>query len=311
MTYVAFGRVVASDIELPELPRAADRGPAQLTIRRRARIDLPPDLRWTAVWEAAADAPGVWHARHGGDLFLAYDGLARLRVRGGVVDVEAAAEPETLRHALLDQLLPLAIAASGEIVLHASAVEADDGAVVFAGEAGSGKSTLAAALAAAGANVIADDAVLLDVRNDDAWAVPSYPGLRLWPDAAERFGAIGYDVAAVAARSSKRRLVPAGAAVPVARPVAAVYVLRREPSVAGFEHLSRRDAVVELVRHAFTPDTATRDGRRTQIDRAARAAARLDVWALAIDRDLDGVDARAQRVLAHARGRASARLQGP
>lgn len=301
MTYLAFGRVLASDLELPELPRASGASPPHLVIRRCARVEPPRDVRWTPVWEAGDDGSGVWYARYGSDVFLKYDGLAHVRVAGSVIELASDADAEPLRHVLLDQLLPLALASAGEIVLHASAVEVDEAALVFTGEARSGKSTLAAALAAAGARVLADDAVLMDARGAEVWAVPSYPGLRLWPDAVEHFGALEYGVSSWTAGSSKRRFVVASGDPAAPRRVAAAYVLRRATSGAGVAPISRRDAAVELVRHAFTPDVASRDARREQVDRAVRAAARLDLWTLDIDRDLSRVDAVARHVLAHAR----------
>ncbi len=52
--------------------------------------------------------------------------------------------PATLQHLLFDQILPRLIAHAGRLVLHASAVGASAGAILFLGGTGQGKSTLAA-----------------------------------------------------------------------------------------------------------------------------------------------------------------------
>ena len=53
----------------------------------------------------------------------------------------------------------------GELVLHASAIERDGAALAFAADSGMGKSTLAALMCAAGARLVADDVLRIDVRD--------------------------------------------------------------------------------------------------------------------------------------------------
>jgi len=57
----------------------------------------------------------------------------------------------------------------GEAVLHASAVEDDEGVVAFVGYSGMGKSTMATLLCAEGAALVTDDVLRLD-RGDDGFA---------------------------------------------------------------------------------------------------------------------------------------------
>ena len=49
----------------------------------------------------------------------------------------------------------------------------------------SGKSTLVASFAASGARIITDDALVVEPRGNQWWAVRSYPGVRLWPETAD------------------------------------------------------------------------------------------------------------------------------
>jgi hypothetical protein len=74
--------------------------------------------------------------------------------------------------------------------------------------------------------------------------------------------------------------------------------------------LSRRDAALALVRHAFTPDVESRAAILAHFDRAAVWAGRLEVWRLAAPRDLSQLPLLARAVLAHARScRASVTLK--
>src|SRR4030095_13720757 len=114
----------------------------------------------------------------------------------------------TIRHLVLDQALPLALAATGALVVHASAVAIGGRAILLAGRAGAGKSTLAAFLAGHRMQVLADDGALLDGGPAEVRVLPSYPGLRLYRDSA---AAAALDVTGstdVAAYTKKRRIVP-------------------------------------------------------------------------------------------------------
>jgi hypothetical protein len=85
---------------------------------------------------------------------------------------------------LLGPVIGIVLRLRGVTSLHASAVEWNGSAIMFAGPQGSGKSTIAGALAAEHWAVLSDDTVAIR-RSDGVWtATPGYPRLRLWPDAA-------------------------------------------------------------------------------------------------------------------------------
>jgi hypothetical protein len=311
MRYCAFGRIIESERPLPELsPAGALTGPCW-TIAWRDRLDLPDDLGWHAVWPELQSQPEVAFARAGRFRYLRFEHSATARISDEVIEIAAdpGEDPAALRHTLLDFILPLALASAGEMVLHASAVEIDGAAVVILGDAGSGKSTLAAALSALGAGVLADDGVLLRGDEEQAWAVPSYPGLRLWPDAAERARARGFSMAAVSAGTRKRRLIPFRGCRTEGVPLACAYVLQGGGTGVEFARLSRRDAAVALVRHAFTPDIRDRSALVSHLERAAAWSRRLEMWTVTSRRDLTALEAFARSVMAHAGRRASVRLQ--
>lgn len=92
----------------------------------------------------------------------------------------------SLRHLLLDQIIPRVRGQQGHLALHASAVTLTSGkTILFVGESGAGKSTLAATCAQLGATVIADDCVLLRMGDKGPECFGNYPSLRLYPDSAQ------------------------------------------------------------------------------------------------------------------------------
>lgn len=91
-----------------------------------------------------------------------------------------------LPDAFFSTVAALAVAGAGMIPMHASAVEIDGRAFLFAGDAGAGKSTLVAELLAQGGCLLSDDlTVLYPPDGDQGFRVTrGRPSMRLHPGAA-------------------------------------------------------------------------------------------------------------------------------
>lgn len=90
-----------------------------------------------------------------------------------------------LAHVLVGgPVLAVALALRGRPPLHASAVATHAGAVAFAGPSGAGKTTLAAMACAAGAHLLSDDTLALELDGDVITAAPGSTQLRLRPGVA-------------------------------------------------------------------------------------------------------------------------------
>jgi hypothetical protein len=106
-------------------------------------------------------------------------GAHRLDPVGARIVTEAGGAPALWQDRLFNSLLPLLLAARGELVLHACAVQTDAGAVVVCGPSRRGKSTLAALFDAAGLPLIAEDVVLVTFSGTRALAWPGPEGVRV------------------------------------------------------------------------------------------------------------------------------------
>jgi hypothetical protein len=217
-------------------------------------------------------------------------------VRGDTIDCSE----EMFRHFLIDQVVPLALSLDA-IVLHASSVALDDRRLVaFTGPGGAGKSTLATALARRGHAIGSDDGLLIDGRGTDVVAVPAYPGVRLWNDS-EAAVAAGLSGAGRPEPIAKQRF-SGGLRFAGPGTLARLYVLDPIPARAvGFERLTPRDAVVELVRQTYRLALDDRDAMAREFDALAEIAARVRCWRLSFPRRLDGWRALAAEVEAHIR----------
>ena len=165
---------------------------------------------------------------------------------------------ETIRHLLLDQVLPRCLAYQGKIMIHASAVLHEQGIILFLGDSGAGKSTLAGNFHQAGYPALSDDCLWIKESKDQVVAVPSYGGLRLRSDSLEALFTTEQTTYSMAHYSTKKR-VPLnenykqhiGNGIPV---IAAIVLLPHDPmadSKVFLNRLSNREAFIAIMKQTF------------------------------------------------------------
>lgn len=288
--------MIDCDIPLPELTRLSGRRRADIIVRRASarprrgrpvghRWRLPDGTRWASVASAA------------GEHLLRFRRFAEFVVfnRGRSIAWHAprATRPETVRHLLLDQVLPAVAFEHSLIGLHASAVVIGGAGIAFAGPASRGKSTLAASFAVDGHAVVTDDCLMLKWGQPEPLAVPSYPSLRLWTSTAKRLLGEAPGLAPVAQYTSKLRV---GVRVPSitfrTRPIRVrrIYVLERRAGAARIVPLSRRQAYVELLKMAFCLDPLDHETARRGFAALSAIVQAVPVARLRLPLQLDSLD---------------------
>ena len=168
--YRSFGLTIKSDIELSgPLPVQTDRH--DIEIVRSTSVTAPEPM--------AADIFEFSPERQ----LLVWGRVGRVEVFGEE-RVEYALCPDTdpslASFPILGPVFGLLLHLRGLLVLHASALMLDAGAVILLGDKGAGKSTTAAAMIAADLKLMSDDLVV--IRRDDGGqftVLPSYPQLKL------------------------------------------------------------------------------------------------------------------------------------
>jgi hypothetical protein len=201
----------------------------------------------------------------------------------------------TIQHLLLDQVIPLVINLRGGEALHASAVLTYHGVVAFAGPAGSGKSTIAGSLLKRGYSFVSDDCLTLSEKDREIYAIPAYPGLRLWNDAkAHLFGENGNEKS-VAHYTSKLRVdieERPESYSPEPKPFVRLYDIINstetdDTSDIRIEKLSPRDSFIALVRCTFRLDITDQEMLVRQFHFLKRIAARVSVRRLSFPRNFN------------------------
>jgi hypothetical protein len=117
--------------------------------------------------------------------------IGKILIREGqeiVIDPDPGVDETLLRPSILGTAMSVLLQQRGFLVLHASAVVIAGKAVAFMGYSGAGKSTTASAFVNQGYALVTDD--VLAVRFDQGYpeVVPSYPTIKLLPDAVEALG---------------------------------------------------------------------------------------------------------------------------
>ncbi len=179
--YRLYGASVASAVALPGVPQEA-----------AADTPVEVEIRWGSVPKALPNprAAASYFQAAGDVLLLDIPGTARYAVsRGCSITIEPYpdAAMERVRLFLLGSAMGALMYQRGHLLLHGSAVDTPQGAMIFVGPQGEGKSTLAAHLHRRGYPLLCDDVCAL-VHDAGAGyrVIPSMPQLRLCTDALEQ-----------------------------------------------------------------------------------------------------------------------------
>jgi hypothetical protein len=293
--YRVYGLRVASDLPIPELARVSS-GDVVSDVHVRFlghRRHLAADQQWVFRSDRETGEMEWGCARTPDGYLVRFPDLADFLVALDGRHIACCAtglEPggESVRHLVLDVLLPLGLKLQGCETLHATAVLTPHGVCAFIGPSGAGKSTIAAAFLNAGYPVLCDDCLVLSA-DDPTWVAAGYPGIRLWHDA---FSALstGERAAALGPYATRKRRWPHGLAghdfSTDHRPLKRIYRLMwpsadRRPTTRPLESVPRHEAFMELVAATFRLDVTDRRvlAREFHVfDRLARSVQMRRLW---------------------------------
>lgn len=155
----------------------------------------------------------------------------------------------------------------GAACLHASAIAEGEYVTAFVGPSGSGKSTAAAARVLAGATLIAEDVLAL-IADGGVRAVPSYAGIRLWPEAGELLRGSRDAFAPISPTWDKRIVTAADRFASESRPIDALVFLGDRDAT-----LTPAEGTMRLVANSYRPELLDAEMRRTEFAIFAELAA--------------------------------------
>jgi hypothetical protein len=293
-TYELGGFVIESEFPFPELT-AAETGETICAVRLVDTLPRSASSTNSLVRKQLPNGHGwLSTAKSEQGYLLRFQDLVTFLVSEDGDQVEchsdAPVPTETLRHLFIDAVFPLVLNLKGHDALHATAVDGPAGCCAFLGSSGIGKSTLAAALVRRGWQLVCDDCLHFDVGADGVTVVPGYGALRLWPDSIEAAFNNGSLLQTVQDRR-KKRVEIAGMKSTYPVTLRRVYLLTgiQDPDDTRIriESVPRRDAFIQLVRHAFRLDTGDRTMLARQFRSLQRLVKRVSICRLIYPRNFD------------------------
>lgn len=196
----------------------------------------------------------------------------------------------TLRHLLVDQVLPRLIAHDGSLVLHAAGIDVGGEATLLLGLSGRGKSTLAASFHVSGHALLGDDAMIIAAGEGESRARcrSLYRSLRLFPDSVAGVFSGPRANSPVADYTAKQNIIdleePEASQPDL--PVRSIYWLGDSSSDRiGMRRLAPAEACMTLVEHSFSLDPSDTDRSKVRLGHAAALAAAVPVLEIAYRRD--------------------------
>jgi len=249
----------------------------------KASVDGAPEVPQSAFNYERRGAEYVFEFR-GEPVFAVDDRGERISLRGE----PAGASLQYLLQAVAPKLLAL----RGQAVLHASAVALGGSAIAFSGMSGAGKTSTARALAAAGARIICEDKLLIQIAEGRTLVAPF----------AERAVIEWVASTIVDLRASKSStcagldLAVQGELMPLGE-LGFLDAQRRTPGSFVARALSETEAAGTVFRNAFYGSDSDRDWIR-HLSTAVHVARTVDGYALTVP---DGLDRLAEAARAFVR----------
>ena len=279
--YTAYELTIRSQFSFPELlpVRELSDGTADVTVQQR-EVDPPPTPGYEDEEELIAESD---------EAYLSHD-VGEFLIRNGteiLVDQVPGVNREVFRQFVLGPVFATLLHQRGLLLLHASSVAIPDYAVTFLGETGSGKSTLSGATYAHGHSVMADDVTAVRISDGSPRVLPAFPRLKL---DAETAASLGIDSPSRSSAELEKRFHDVHRGFPrEPRCLAGIYLLVEGPT-GKIEPLSQREAVIELIRHSYTPRlVAATDGASAQFHQCASVATDVPVKRLRRRADLQAL----------------------
>lgn len=242
--YKAFGLCIESAFKMDELTQEPDDS-RQADVRILS-VDLGIEMK------AMGEAPPYMNFDDPEKIVMVWPGCAAAEICGSAhVNIqEYPGNPETyIAFPILGPIMGWLLFQRGLAVFHSSAITIDNFAIAFMGDKGAGKSTTAAAFLQAGAELITDDLLVIDMKNNATPLIqPSFAQLKLEDSAIHKIHIPDAKVLPLVMSGVTKRQHRLQTMMTAPVPCDAFFVIHRkgnEPNIEwvdpgeGFQHLMR------------------------------------------------------------------------
>jgi hypothetical protein len=308
LSYRFCGHAFLSNIPIQELDPGYDQQP-EFTFQLFPDGEIyPGSFHWLNHWYSLNGSIWLSIAKLEAAYLLRFPRYADfvISLNGRVVCcyLQPNCPPETMRHLLLNQVIPLLFSHLGKLVLHASACAMPQGVIAFMGTPGAGKSTLAASFGLRGFPIISDDCLLVEEHAREIVTTRSFPGLRLWPESVAALFQRKPGLQPLAHGTDKKRVLFDQDRFDGPLSLLAIYVLARPENVAEINSvtitsLATNEALLETIKHTFQLDITDREKLAQAFKQYEWLAKSVSFFRLTYPRDHTFLSAVNQSILNH------------
>lgn len=279
-SYFVYGLGIHSELLIPEFISALVECDVTIHINQDKTVDdyLPEEATKEAWAIRVTPDKGLVYVKNVG-IFLVDSGQ-----KITIVPAPEASE-QVIRHYLVGTVMSLLLYQRGLLVLHASVVNFNGGAIAFLGQSGEGKSSTAAAFYARGYNICNDDVAPVQLGQGAAKIDLGFPQIKLGRETAT---ALGYDFESLLLLhpdEEKRAYCFQQELAQAPLPIRGIYVLTSGLEFR-IEPLKPSEAVMELSRHS-RPTTLYHSGGASHFLQCVALAKEHTIYRLQRPRNLN------------------------
>ena len=278
--YFAYGLKISSNLEIPEF-LVTESSEFDVAIEINQEIDP-----YNYIPKVVIDKP--WYLQLTKEktiLYVRETGVFLINNGNQVVILPLPGVAEShLRFYLVGTVMGILLYQRDYLVLHASAVNINGGAVAFLGVSGEGKSSTAAAFLSRGYNLITDDVAPVTLEQNIVTMTPGFPQIKLGQETAS---ILGYDFASLQAihpSVAKRAYQAKDRFSSVAVPIKRIYLLASDANFS-IEAIRPSESIVEICRHS-RPTTLYHSGGAVHFFQCANLAREHTLYRLKRPRNL-------------------------
>lgn len=244
--YKAHGLSIQSTITFPELNK--DNHGTDVKIRHGKIDSSSKNILSEGIFRVASS-----FKRTENSIFLIWNDIEICEITHGkeiTVNSFTGIEENFLRALILGPAFGILLHQRGRLVLHASTVNINGGAVAFMGFNGGGKSTTTAALNNKGYPLVCDDVSSVEFdKNGNPVVFPGFPRIKLWPESIKLFFNDLDVFPKIHSESEKRSCFISDFSMNNL-PLKNIYIIEEDERIK-VEALRPQDALIELIRNSY------------------------------------------------------------
>ena len=203
-----------------------------------------------------------------------------------IVNSRTGVDVTFLRTLILGPALGILLHQRGRLVLHASAVHMNNGAVAFMGHNGAGKSTTTFSFMNSDYPLIADDILSIEFRDNIPVVYPGLPRIKLWPESLEIFDK-SIESFPIHPESRKRSYLVDDFSNRVHN-LKHIYVIENKEKTY-LEELRSQEALIELIRNSYCANIFQNSDQATNLEEYGKIVKNVSIKQLNIERSLDKI----------------------